>query len=487
MAAEELIERVLAGDVDSQTAPASPRASPHLLEARDGSREADADRCVELADIDTQLQRVGRDHPEQLAHRQPTLDVLPLRRGVSGAIGSDALRKLGFEPIDRVAQDQLDSLARLDEADRAGTLRDELGEELGCLIQRRCAQPELLVEQRRVPHRDVTRRLRRGVVIDEVERLKSREPLGKLDRVSDRRARQQEPRLTPMDRRRTTQATQHIADVRAEYAPVHVGLVDNHERQVRQQLSPRGVVGQDPDVKHVGVGEDQVAALADRGSLVARRVAVVDRRADGVTQPEGMKCPRLVLGERFRRIQVERPGSWVDAQHLKRGQLKTQRLARGRAGGNDRRSLEGGLDRVGLVGVQPGDPEAIKCGANRRAQPLRDRNKARFARPINMIVNQPLVGAPRLQQGRPGLGFANDRHRLPVWRRDAMCISGPRRDAARSWRVAAQGGRRSVVVTGRARSGGMLASRRRGGPLLGPAGVERVRELAADWLLVLHL
>jgi hypothetical protein len=60
MAAEELVERVLAGDVYGQPPPPPAGAAPHLTQARDRAREVDADRGIELADVDPQLERVGR-------------------------------------------------------------------------------------------------------------------------------------------------------------------------------------------------------------------------------------------------------------------------------------------------------------------------------------------------------------------------------------------------------------------------------------------
>ena len=63
-----------------------------------------------------------------------------------------------------------------------------------------------------------------------------------------------------VDRGDSPQPPQHVRDVRAEHAAVDVGLVDHDEREVREQLVPSSVVGQDPDVEHVRVREDQVAA-----------------------------------------------------------------------------------------------------------------------------------------------------------------------------------------------------------------------------------
>ena len=154
MAAEELVERVFAGDVDGEAASAAAGPSPHLAQARDGSRERDADRGVERSDVDPELERVRGDDAEQFALREPALDVVALGRGVAGAIGSDAVSDLGVEPVERVAQDQLDAFARLHEADRARAGADEVREQLGRLVESRAAHPQVLVEQWRIPHRD---------------------------------------------------------------------------------------------------------------------------------------------------------------------------------------------------------------------------------------------------------------------------------------------------------------------------------------------
>ena len=79
MAAEELVERVLAGDVDGEAAAAAARATPHLAQRRDRAGERHDDACIECTDVDAELERVGRDDRQQLAAHQPALDLTPLR------------------------------------------------------------------------------------------------------------------------------------------------------------------------------------------------------------------------------------------------------------------------------------------------------------------------------------------------------------------------------------------------------------------------
>ena len=118
LAREELVERVLARDEHGQPALTAAGAAPLLTQRGDRPREADRDRAVEEADVDAELERVGRRHAEQLALDEASLDVAPLLCRVAGAIGGEASRGLGIDPLGREAVDQLGRLAALREADR---------------------------------------------------------------------------------------------------------------------------------------------------------------------------------------------------------------------------------------------------------------------------------------------------------------------------------------------------------------------------------
>ena len=136
----------------------------------------------------------------------------------------------------------------------------------------------------------------RAVAVHERDVVQAGQALGQLDRVGDRRAGEQEARLGPVRGGDAPQPPQDVRDVRAEHAAVDVRLVDDDDGEVGEEVRPRGVVGQDPDVEHVGVREDEVRPPADRGALLARRVAVVDRRA------------HLLAAGRARRSRAPGPG-----------------------------------------------------------------------------------------------------------------------------------------------------------------------------------
>ena len=88
----ELVDRPGAGDQDGGRGfQPSPRPA-HLLPGRgDGARVAGQDRCVQAADVDAQLQRVGRHHAEHFTRPQPGLDLAPLGGQVAAAVSADAL------------------------------------------------------------------------------------------------------------------------------------------------------------------------------------------------------------------------------------------------------------------------------------------------------------------------------------------------------------------------------------------------------------
>ena len=286
MAAEELVQRVLAGDVDGQPAPAPSGAPPHLAQRGDRAREGHAHRRVERADVDAELERVGGDDGQQVAVGQARLELAALLGGVAGAVGGDAVLELGAQLLAHDARHQLDRLARLDEADRPRPLAHQLGHDVGRLAQRAAAQLQGLVDHRRVPHRDLAPGARRAVLVDEPHVLQAGEALGQLDRVGDRRAGEQEAGRRAVGGGDAAQPAQDVGDVGAEDAAVDVRLVDHDDGEVGEEVRPRGVVGQDPDVEHVGVREHEVRPPADGQALLAPGVAVVDRRAHLLGQPE---------------------------------------------------------------------------------------------------------------------------------------------------------------------------------------------------------
>ena len=232
---------------------------------------------------------------------------------------------------------------------------DEVGHQLRGIGQRATSLPELLVEERRVPERDGPLGLRRSVVTDHRE-VEPDERVGELAGVADRRRGEQELRFRSVDAGQSPEAAQHVGDVRAEDAAVDVRLVHHDEAQVREDVAPAVVMWQDADVEHVRVGQDEVRPLPDLPAALALGVAVVDRRLDALDL-QLVECPNLVLGERLRRIEVERTLLRLLGERGEHGQVEGEALPAGGAGGDDdvlaaRRRVPG----FGLVGVERVDP-----------------------------------------------------------------------------------------------------------------------------------
>jgi hypothetical protein len=69
------------------------------------------------------------------------------------------------------------------------------------------------------------------------------------------------------------------------------------------------------------------------------------------------------------------------------------------------------LERLGLVRVQLLDAGPRKRIPDPRIEIPGNRKKARGARPKNIVVNEPLVGAAEFKQLAPRLGVPGRRHR----------------------------------------------------------------------------
>ena len=273
--------------------------------------------AVEVADVDAELERVGRGDAEQVALDEPPLDLASLLRRVAGAIGREPRRGFRIEPIAGEAVDELGRLAALREADRPQAATHEPGQQARRLTERACADPGLGVEQRRVPERDGPLGSGRRVVFDH-RCLLARERACELRRIRDRRRGEQELRLGAVDARQPVQPPQHVRDVRAEDAAVHVRLVHHDESEVVQEIAPQIVPRQDADVEHVRVRQHEVRPAADLAAPLGRRVAVVDRR-------------RGLRGRRALRASAPDPGrapSWDRGRARARGGRRRARRAR---------------------------------------------------------------------------------------------------------------------------------------------------------------
>ncbi len=101
--------------------------------------------------------------------------------------------------------------------------------------------------------------------------------LGQFLRVADGGGGEDELRPGSIELCHPLQPADHVGEMRTEYTPVGVHLINDYESQVAEKVRPIGVVGQDAGMQHVGVGEDDIAVLADGGTMRLGGVAIVDR------------------------------------------------------------------------------------------------------------------------------------------------------------------------------------------------------------------
>ena len=219
--------------------PAAAGAAPLLAQRRDRPREADRDRAVEQADVDPELERVGRAHAEQLAFDEPALDLAALLRRVAGAVGRESVAQLRHA-VGREAVDQLGGLAALREADRAEAAARR-GRRAGATPRRARTRAAPSSSSSSGGFQSTTVRSARGAASSPTTVTSTpSSALGELARVRDRRRREQELRLGAVDRGEPPQPPQDVPDVRAEDAAVDVRLVDDDVAEVLRARRPSG-------------------------------------------------------------------------------------------------------------------------------------------------------------------------------------------------------------------------------------------------------
>ena len=262
---------------------------------------------------------------------------------------------------------------------------------------RRAASPRALARSPssasrsgRIPDDDLAFRARRRIALDDGRGL-SRQRGGELARVRDRRRREQELRLGPVDPRQPPEAAQHVRDMGAEHPAVDVRLVDDDVGEVREDVSPAVVVREDADVEHVRIREDEVRPLADLPAPLAGGVAVVDRRPEPL-QSECRECSSLILRERLGGVEVEGPRLGLAHYRVEHGKVEGERLSgRGARRDDDVLAAAGRLPGLRLVAVEGGDPVRGERGGDARIEVVGKRLEPRLARRLDPAVRDLLA------------------------------------------------------------------------------------------------
>ena len=399
MADDELVDRRRGGDQDRQRDFGRAARSARLLPAGgDGAGEPGHHRRVQPADVDAQLQRVGRHHPPQRPVAQPAFDTAPLVREVAAAIGGDGVGAAAQRLRD-IRGDQLRARAGTREHDGLHPAAQQAGGDLVSLVDDASPDALLSVEQRWVVEQEVALPRGRAVAVDQ-DRVLLDDAAGQLQRVADGRRAADEARARSVERRDPLQAANDVGQVGAEHAAVDVQLVDHHEAQSLEELAPLGVMRQHARVQHVRIGDDDAAPFADRAPHGCRRVAVVGvgRYRQAAAQHHSVQLGLLVLRQRLGREQIERGRLGVAQEVRQDRQVVREGLSRG-TGRDQHHVVAGPHAPVGfrLVAVQPIDAACAQDAPQAVVQVLRERRKVARARrhhlPVGDVAHEGTVAA----------------------------------------------------------------------------------------------
>ena len=309
---------------------------------------------IEAADIDAQLQGTGGNHRQQLPGSQFGLDLPAFFGQKTGSVSTDAVGKRAGAMLGPHRQ-QLDQLARLGIDDgpnpaRQGRLEQRQGSPQG---------PVGRIQQYQMPA------TRPGPGFTDGLDRQSGQPAGQFVRIGNRGRGEHERGGACVVAADALQASENLGHVRPQDAAIGVDLVDHHEAQSAQQTGPAVVIGQNAQVNHLRVGQQDVGrVVTDFLAPVTRGVAVVDLGPQvGIRQMGGHGSQRfeLVLGQRFQGVDEQGAGARVLTDGLDHRQGVGQGLAGGGPGrGHGVNTGTHPVDDLGLMGVKPIDRHGLE-------------------------------------------------------------------------------------------------------------------------------
>ena len=274
---------------------------------------------IERADVDPELERVGRHHGPYLAIAQLALDLAALLRKISAAIAAHHLRRQR-PPVDRVLEIRNQDFGReavIGEHQRLLVALDEFERDSPRLVDIAAPNPQLPVDHGRIVEEEIFFARRRAVAVDHFEGRLG-QGLGQLAGIGDGRRGADELRRRSVEFADAAQPPQQIRHVAAVNAAIVVQLVDDPVAQLLEQLGPLGVMRQDAGMQHVGIGHHDAGPLPDRLARVLRRIAVVGEGAQIAAYLRGsrLKFVQLILRQRLGRIQIDGPGVGIAQQQV---------------------------------------------------------------------------------------------------------------------------------------------------------------------------
>ncbi len=366
------------GDEERQALSRAPPRPPRLLPgARDRAGIAAEDRRLQIADVDPQLQGVGRDDPHHLAAPEARLDLTAEVGEITPAVAGDELGVHGLslgELVFEVLRQDLDVQAAGGKDDRLDRVFDEFRGDLPDRRQGGLADPELPVDDGRVIEDEGLGRRRRPALLDGNDGP-LQEPLRVLPGIRHRGGAADEDRVPAVEAADPDQTPEHIRQVGPEDAPVDMELVDDHILEIRKEFLPFRMMGEDPGVEHVGVRDDDVALPADRLPGVVGGVPVVGVGLDvGLhLADQAVDLVHLVLGEGLRREEVEGAGLRLFEDPLEDRDVIAEGLAARRRGDqDDALALADQINGLRLVAVKLADARGPRGPFSERGGPRPD-------------------------------------------------------------------------------------------------------------------
>ena len=353
MGHEPLVELVAAGHEDGEGGGGAASRPPGLLPHRgDGAGEAVDHAGVEPPDVDAELQRAGGDDAVEAAVEELVLDGTALGGEVAAPVGPHVAA--AAESSLGLGCHQLGALAAAAEGDGPVPAGHEAGDQRRRLGVGGGPGAGAFVDERRVPQGEQALAVRRCVIGDRRDvQTAQRRRQGR--RLADGRRREDERRVGAQVVAEPPQAPEELGDVAAEHPSEGVQLVHHHVAQAHEERRPPAVVGQQPGVEHVGVGQHHRGVGSREGALLGRGVAVVAARHHA-RQRQGGERPELVPGERLggEQHQSGARSTSLPRRRFADHRLVAQRLARCGAGGDGHRAPGAGkVDRRCLVLPQP--------------------------------------------------------------------------------------------------------------------------------------
>ena len=374
---DELVHGAAPGDQNGKAlSRATADPSGLLPGAGDGTRIADHDAGLQIADVDPQFQGVGAHHAHHLAIPQSRFDLAPQVGEIAAPVSGHEPRVERLSPAEPVLQvfgQYLDVQAAGGENDRLDGVGDEVRGQLSGHGQGGLPDTELAVHDRRVAENERFGGRRGAALCDHRDRP-FEQVLRMLAGVGHGRGTADENRVLTVEAADSHQPADDVRQVRPENAPVDMQLVDDDVLQVAEELQPFGVVGENPRMEHIGVGHHDMALPADGPAGVVRRVAVIGVGPDVTAQfmDQAMHFVHLVLGEGLGGKQVEGAALRRFENPLKHGQVVAQRLAAGR-GRHQQHMLPvpSFLDRFGLMAVELSDAPLFEDKTEAGVNPAR--------------------------------------------------------------------------------------------------------------------